>query len=363
MKSKSTLPLLLLALAFAAGGTPLHAQGTGLVVTSSNNVGIGTTNPDSTLTVAGDAHFQRSGGSSLYIQSPSSDVRFFALTPSGGSQNILFNPGGGNIGIGTINPTRGVLHVAGGRINLEGNSGDSAAVMTLGNATYPTAQIVTPYSGGTLSLAGASGNGILINSSGKVGVGTTSPSDNFHIYGSGNSGALLVETGHVNNTWLRIKNNSSGGRTWSVNSSGQSWPGGGGSFFIYDETVGAERVRIDTSGNVGIGMSSPGYKLDVAGSVHATSFVSATTTYADFVFKPGYKLEPLSQIEAAIKEDGHLPGIPSEEEAKAHGIDLAQMQVKLLQKIEELTLHQIEQEKRIDQLEKENTELRAKIKP
>ena len=125
-------------------------------------------------------------------------------------------------------------------------------------------------------------------------------------------------------------------------------------------------------GNVGIGTTSPGYMLDVAGQVHASAFVAPSQTYADFVFKPGYKLEPLSDIETAIKKDGHLPGIPSEAEAKANGIDLASMQVKLLQKIEELTLHQIEQQKlledqaqrldkqsqRIDRLEKENTELR-----
>jgi hypothetical protein len=128
-----------------------------------------------------------------------------------------------------------------------------------------------------------------------------------------------------------------------------------------------------TNGYVGIGTASPGYTLDVNGQVHAAAFVAPSQTYADFVFKPGYKLPPLSDVEAAIKKDGHLPGIPDEAEAKAHGIDLTSMQVKLLQKIEELTLHQIEQQKllegqterldeqskRIEQLEKENTELRT----
>jgi hypothetical protein len=127
-------------------------------------------------------------------------------------------------------------------------------------------------------------------------------------------------------------------------------------------------MRIDASGNVGIGTTTPSYTLDVAGQVHATSFVASSgNNYADFVFKPDYKLPPLSDVEASIKKDGHLPGIPSEAEAKAHGIDLASMQVKLLQKIEELTLHVINQEKRLDeqngrieQLEKENAELLKK---
>jgi hypothetical protein len=104
------------------------------------------------------------------------------------------------------------------------------------------------------------------------------------------------------------------------------------------------------SGNVGIGTTTPGYKLEVAGSVRATSFISNTATYADFVFKPGYKLASLTEVETAIRRDGHLPGIPSEAEAREHGIDLAAMQVKLLQKVEELTLHVIRQEKEIQSL-------------
>ena len=119
-----------------------------------------------------------------------------------------------------------------------------------------------------------------------------------------------------------------------------------------------ERMIIDNSG-----------KVIITGQVYASSFVASSgNNYADFVFKPGYKLEPLSDVEASIRKDGHLPGIPSEAEAKANGIDLASMQVKLLQKIEELTLHQIEQEKRlneqskdIEQLRKENTELLERL--
>lgn len=111
--------------------------------------------------------------------------------------------------------------------------------------------------------------------------------------------------------------------------------------------------------NVGIGTTSPSYKLEVAGTVRATSFISNSTTYADFVFKPDYKLPTLSEVESAIKANGHLPGIPSEAEAKVRGIDLAAMQVKLLQKVEELTLYLVAHEKTLQAQKQELQELRT----
>jgi hypothetical protein len=118
-------------------------------------------------------------------------------------------------------------------------------------------------------------------------------------------------------------------------------------------------ISLKGGGNVGIGTTTPGYKLEVVGSVRATSFLSNATTYADFVFEPEYRLAPLSEVEAHIQAKGHLPDIPSAAEAREQGIDLAAMQVKLLQKIEELTLHVIALEKRTHSLERENSALKA----
>lgn len=76
-------------------------------------------------------------------------------------------------------------------------------------------------------------------------------------------------------------------------------------------------------------------------------------TGADFVFKPDYKLPPLAEVEYFVKENQHLPEIPSEKEMIENGVNINEMQIKLLQKIEELTLYIIEQDKKIESLQSE----------
>jgi hypothetical protein len=72
---------------------------------------------------------------------------------------------------------------------------------------------------------------------------------------------------------------------------------------------------------------------------------------ADYVFAAGYNLKPLADVEAFIASRGHLPGVASATDMEEQGVDLNAMQGLLLAKIEELTLHAIEQEKRIAALE------------
>ena len=73
--------------------------------------------------------------------------------------------------------------------------------------------------------------------------------------------------------------------------------------------------------------------------------------WADFVFSNDYKLPKLLDIEAFYKANGHLPQIPNEKEVAKNGIDLGEMNKLLLQKIEELTIFMVEQEKRLNALE------------
>ncbi len=102
-------------------------------------------------------------------------------------------------------------------------------------------------------------------------------------------------------------------------------------------------------GNVGIGTMSPANKLDVAGTIRAYELI-LETGWPDYVFDEGYDLMSLPEIERYIAENGRLPGIPSAAEVREHGLPVADSQALLLQKVEELTLHLIEQGKQIEQL-------------
>ncbi|UWY28275.1 hypothetical protein N4T20_21460 [Flavobacterium sp. TR2] len=114
------------------------------------------------------------------------------------------------------------------------------------------------------------------------------------------------------------------------------------------------------SGNVGIGIKNPQNKLDVNGTVHSKEVKVDMDGWSDFVFKENYNLPTLIEVEKHINEKGHLENIPSEKEVIKNGINLGEMDAKLLQKIEELTLYIIdlnkkmeEQNKQLEQMKKE----------
>lgn len=113
------------------------------------------------------------------------------------------------------------------------------------------------------------------------------------------------------------------------------------------------------SGNVGIGITNTeGYKLAVNGIIRAKE-IKVESDWADFVFKKDHKLPTLKEVETHIIENGTLPGIPSELEIKANGVNLAETNALLLQKIEELTLYIIQQEKRMESMEAEIKSIRS----
>ncbi|MEO8595980.1 MAG: hypothetical protein ABI759_21845 [Candidatus Solibacter sp.] len=108
-------------------------------------------------------------------------------------------------------------------------------------------------------------------------------------------------------------------------------------------------------GIVGIGTTTPGsYKLAVEGKIGAREIVVTSVPWSDYVFRPDYRLRPLSEVSHYIQANHHLPGISTEAEVKVNGVSVGDMQAKLLAKVEELTLYMIEHDK-------ENIDLRERI--
>ncbi|WP_440066364.1 hypothetical protein [Tenacibaculum discolor] len=112
----------------------------------------------------------------------------------------------------------------------------------------------------------------------------------------------------------------------------------------------------NSNGNVGIGTTSipTDYKLAIAGKTITEEVkVQLKNNWPDYVFTKEYKLPTLQEVEQYINEKGHLQNIPSAKEvAKDGGIELGEMNRKLLEKIEELTLYTIQQQKEIERLKK-----------
>jgi hypothetical protein len=137
------------------------------------------------------------------------------------------------------------------------------------------------------------------------------------------------------------------------------------------KTYNGEKMRITSNGLVGIGVidippyvgcdlldpnciEPPVYRLYVKDGIKTERIkveIAAENGWADYVFAKDYKLMPLKEVENYINTNGHLPEVPSTEEAIKNGIELKEMNILLLKKVEELTLHLIEQNKRIEELE------------
>ncbi|BBM86330.1 hypothetical protein [Candidatus Uabimicrobium amorphum] len=130
-------------------------------------------------------------------------------------------------------------------------------------------------------------------------------------------------------------------------------------------TAPVKDFTLAVNGRIGIGvtkLADAATKLAVKGKITAEEVrIVKMDNWADFVFADDYKLIPIDQLEQSIKRNKHLPNIPSEREVKEQGIQLGEMQAKLLQKIEELTLYTIQQEKKITTLQQQKNTLENKV--
>nr|WP_315424090.1 hypothetical protein [uncultured Pedobacter sp.] len=241
----------------------------------------------------------------------------FFLTSICMAQNTF--PGSGNVGIGTATPTQKLT--INGSINLENATGGNyLGFGTAGFSEYNTL-------GSTYSLAG------LVLAHGLK----PSPTVAGLVYSYPNMSRNAIVLGD---------NFSYGGiKFFTKNASAETVDAP----FISDPTM-----QLTDGGNLLIGKISQNnniYKLDVNGKARANEIV-VNTTGADFVFDKDYRLRPIAELEKFVKQNKHLPEVPTAKAMQQEGVGISELQTKLLQKVEELTLYIIQQQKEIDELKK-----------
>lgn len=166
----------------------------------------------------------------------------------------------------------------------------------------------------------------------------------------GNQASLLLgaETGAPYGEWgIEYNTGAEGLNFWKPSGATTGF----GNYHLFIKNNGKVSIGLDPTASTTF---NGDYKLYVDKGILTEKVKVAlknTTDWADYVFDEDYELMPLSEVEQFVNKNHHLPGVPSAEEVKENGIDVATMDAKLLEKIEELTLHVIELEKRYKELE------------
>jgi len=323
---------------------------------------------DDTSTTTGDPSFDwqltandsASGGANKFsIEDITNAIVPFTILGNAPS-NSLFIDSTGRVGLRTATPELD-LHIATNdtpAIRLEQNNSGGFAAQTWDMAGNEANFFIRDVTGGSQLPfrinPGAPTNSIYVASDGKVGFGTALPQGNLHING--------LPTGDL---FGGIGPDLINGPALNFGYSGASFGRSSGFFNVRPDatasapnpslrfaTADVQAMIIDNVGNVGIGLAGlnpiPTQRLDVNGNIRASgSFISGATTLTvpDYVFAPDYKLLPLKELAAYVTKEQHLPDIPSAREIKTKGINLSEIQMLLLKKVEELTLYTLEKER------------------
>ncbi|MEL6970951.1 MAG: hypothetical protein AAFO02_12355, partial [Bacteroidota bacterium] len=347
-------------------------------------VGLGTTTPVANLHISetsrggiGSGGLETTGGGDgtgagayqIRLDKNYDEASYYWGIDGGNNLDFLRDNGSGFQNLMSLNGNR--LRVFGEQVSIGGGSkqfnlgsGTTGQFMAMGyrpigGTIYQGfgaggAVIYSDGSGGLGLVTKASGTintsteaQVLVNAAGQMGVGTMAPSQQLHLMVQDGPVAVRLDAGDIN--WdlqadsdqkFRLRRNDES--MFSVNRNGQV-------------AIGTEETPITLDGGE---TDISAYRLFVEGGI-LTKEVRVRELWADYVFEADYDLLSLTQVEEFIDENGHLPNTPSAEQVEAQGLDLGAATVNQQEKIEELYLHLITLNKRLEKLEAENAKLKA----
>lgn len=352
MKKKFYTLLMLFVSTFAfaqwSGTNPIYYNG--------GKVGIGTDLPDFKLHTVGEIY-----SSEAFKVGETAQV----------TQDALFNAYKGALNVNSVYGIKVLRYISGSTENTGGVyglhviSGPSSTSSTTN--TYGIFTRAQTFSSGTAtnaySLYSDSPTGSITNSfniyaagstksyfGGNVGIGTTSPNAKLEVTGA----TRINSTTPV----LHFLENDITDSNFQIDVSG-----GNLNFRTNNDsfTNASTKMSILNNGNVGMGITTPGEKLEVNGTIRSKKVKVEASGWPDYVFADNYQLPSLTDIENFIKTNGHLPEVPSAKEVTENGLDLGDMEATLLKKLEEMTLYMIEMNKEVEALKEENKTLKARI--